>query len=487
MTVIWSPAAQGQLQGLNANDPPPTAVARDPPLSARQRKQVYMSSNLFDEGAPPPHSKYVATRQAEIYDKIRTLKRVEPKVMDYSKPLPAEMRLTANSGQAAAASIQKVPSRTDGGYGTRVQFGDHAEPFNVVGLSKPSEHLPKEMWGTNTKLGWSDMRSEILRPQGAEMKAWNNADARSRKRQDLSSEVIASGRQVHPSTQRPGQEIRSAPMKNIHCTDTSLDPQARSKRSSSLAPRDRFVSNLACSEDCQFNDQETRDTSAPPPLRWRSGGGADSKRDSSESRRRTERNFSDLTGTARGCATRTGLSSGNHVHHSAGNNFLNPNNETESRKGPRQFVSPRCTQEMNRSAVLGDYDPGQLDVVLQSARAPGEQQVLNTERAAFDTRSVMELESEITRRQRERGITPRPRSASQRRRDFFAGGDGRVGTGATPRPSTWDQEQPKSAQPTDRRQILRSASTSPASARRYGFPPDSARARKMAAMQSSIL
>eukprot|EP00971_Amphidinium_carterae_P015422 304601-Amphidinium_carterae.1 len=101
------------------------------------------------------------------------------------------MRLTANSGQAAAASIQKVialqhmdarcgafwkfvarvlavaanqeclsnlspllewygscvwevPSRTDGGYGTRVQFGDHAEPFNVVGLSKPSEHLPKD-------------------------------------------------------------------------------------------------------------------------------------------------------------------------------------------------------------------------------------------------------------------------------------------------------------------------------------------------------
>mmetsp|Transcript_63871 Transcript_63871/g.152327 ORF Transcript_63871/g.152327 Transcript_63871/m.152327 type:complete len:490 (-) Transcript_63871:94-1563(-) len=489
MTVIWTPAAQGQLQGCFADDPPRLAVPRDPPLSARQRKQVYMHSALFSEGGSPlPHSKYVAARQVEIYEKIRTLKKVEPKVVDYSKPAPADMRATANSGQKVAESLRQVNSYSGPGQGTSVLFGDHAEPMSVVGALKQDEHLPKEFWGTNTKLNWTDERGAICRPQRPDLKAWSNTNATGRKRQDLSSEVISNSRLMQQSTQQPAQELRSAPMKNVHCTDTALDPQVDKKKTRSMTPRDRFIRNLTCSEDCQFNDQEVRGGSVPPPLRWRSGGG---KRDSSEDRRRSERNFSDLTGVSRGSARRAGLSSNSHVHYSAGNNFLNPGNEVESRKGPGAglFLSPRSTEEQNRSAVLGDYDPGQMDIVLKSARGPAEQEVLDTERPAFDTKSLMELESEITRRQREqRGATPRDRSASQRRKDFFAGGSGRMGTGATPRPVEWDNERPKSAQPTDRRQIIRSASSSPATGRRYGgFPPDSARARKMAAMQSSIL
>merc|ERR1740121_923847 len=90
-----------------------TSDARTP-LSARQRKQVYMHSAIFHEQGPPPQSVYATTTQSQVIGQVNQTLRTPRIHREVVLPSPRDMKATANSGHGVVLTHRPLPDVASG-------------------------------------------------------------------------------------------------------------------------------------------------------------------------------------------------------------------------------------------------------------------------------------------------------------------------------------------------------------------------------------
>jgi len=411
-----------------------------------------MHSALFEAGGAPPESVYAQSRQHTVMGEVNRALRTPRREHEVVLPKPADMKATANFGHgvviwggSAVSSTNGASNGNMGGPQEFVNFGETAEPMQVVHASRDDRGIPREFRGTNTNLQWNDIRAERISCRGQDFYTSRaGMDAGARKQQDLSSEIFGKA-----------QKIEATRPHNIK----NEQPRAGSERQEVSTPqsaRDRLSRNLNPSNESQFSVYEAK---------HRNGESSKDTDAGSEARRRAERNYSDLFGKPASdkpsqVVNRTDL------HGTSNVNFLDMHVEVATRKADRRSPAPPKER-----------------VIYRPSASP--------ERACWDTRSIMDSGSEIARRCRERsrqeGDRPaRDRSASERKRVELGSGQLRLGTGAslephdTPRPGRASRT---AGPPTS--QTQRSLTDSPLARNFRNLRPDSARARKQLSLMSS--
>lgn len=322
------------------------------PLSARQRKQVYMHSTIFDSGGPSTRSVYVPATQKVIHQRIKASERSPVRVDVRQLPRPVDVRVTQNAGHGVVLAPAPQTPRVGGGAGSPGSPGPAAVaqaattpasaacpatpppscpirgsrsawqvaeyPSGVIRASPADGAIPQEFWRSSVTLRWDDPRLGLksMRPQvDPQMEATVTKPASARSLHNLSSEVLGSTRMVKASTASASKEIRSCIPTSARL-DSRLDwhPEGVAHEYAEAA-WERRQNNLQASPRNifrQYNHEEADGTapvgSASRPPTPRQPNGARSPRSThrsgedsaAEERRRTERNFSDLFGTKMG-------------------------------------------------------------------------------------------------------------------------------------------------------------------------------------------
>lgn len=460
------------------------------PMSARERKQVYNHSAIFDGGGPT--SIYNAAQQTKVLQHVHQVKAVRFTPRQVVMLSPADCRATANAGSGVvipAARGQAPVAWAAPAVLASPRLGQVPDPVQVVHAARDSGAIPREFRATGTNLQWSDMRSETMQCRGQDFHQGRNAmDASQRKRQDMSSEVFGSTRRVEVSTSRPSKEIRAVEFDNCNNTDTSRDrfhtqqprqpaaqPAEAAEMQSPRVDRTRQAHNLGASKEShQFVVYEK-----PAPA----DDGRKERAALAETRRRKERNYSDIHSRSDAPAPLSARGGGRfEVHSTATCSFLNPTVEIATRSRRNTVAGQQAGEVV--------WQPEMTPRTQRSPEKAEEQQLLATERICFET-GGMEMAAEVTRRHRERlsqrGATGTPRgdtlsSATDRKRDeFFSSGSVRAGMGnQTPREERRGKE--------DLREVRRSMTAESPLMRSFrgSVVPDTPRSRQMANLQSSI-
>merc|ERR1719221_489409 len=95
------PSAPGMPPSAAAAATPMSARSVDAPsLNARQRKQVFMHSEIFEADGPTPHSLYGPQRQSAVYEQIARVSSdmSARRRAEVAMPSPADLKVTANAG-----------------------------------------------------------------------------------------------------------------------------------------------------------------------------------------------------------------------------------------------------------------------------------------------------------------------------------------------------------------------------------------------------
>lgn len=590
-----------------------------PSLNARQRKQVFMHSELFEANGPSPQSMYRMSRQGAVHEQInRVASQMATRPAEVAMPSPADLKATANAGsgilhlgiphplpspmqadaeasyfasaapatatadacggatataprtvsqaaakvftprlrdsQGAAAAVAAPLLLVSGGEGKSstgeggavtaagqgtgrcgvsvggggfrrhnhqqeapefVRFGDGAEAIRVQPAVHDDGAIPREYWATDSGLNWHDVRSELCGRRHQEVReARRNMDAASRKVQELSSEVLGKSRLLEKSTSSPAHEISSQAMKHFHAVDSKLDPHRKAHQvtledEGPMSARQRLSRNLDVSQESQFPRYSCPDTRSAgagagggsgPDRAVRDAATDEDERAKSESRRRADRNFSDLFGSQSG--ERRRVAEREDTLGAANCSFLDPHVEIVNRNRSHwKAISPSSHRETSASQVLPSATQSARGVGgrggaggtgAEGSPSPDEKRVEAEERPCWDTRVSMVSGAEIARRARERWHgskvgQPREHSASERKRLSLASGQFRRSTGVLPAP--WDDGR---AGPVPQVESLclhtRSCPPSPLGGSR-GTPAHlySARARKQASLRSSAV
>jgi len=480
---------------------PSAAAGPSSLLNHRERKQVYMHSAIFVPGGPPSQSLYALKKQYEVLGKLRKSHEVlqQPR-MDPQPMRPADYRATANSGHGVLI-MDTQPTRRhtkqDGNKAVEVPGptfvkieGDKDVLRFVPARSRESDDaIPREHWAAGTNLEWSDKRNELCSRRGQEFfNTWKCADAGSRKRQELSSEVFGSPRMIERSNSKPYQDIWPVCMTYTHNVDSTLQVP-RQQSSPTLGPResarDRKARAMRKSEGSQFPESEP-----PPPSRRVSRKSAPSVVSLSdeidaEAKRRSERNYSDIFGTPKYEPRRDIVRED--LTWAANTNFLDSIVEIGGRHKRRQKSTGEVGDSSTHPLFLGSCPSTARSPRCSSPVVPA---AFPEERACWDTDGGMDAAAEIARRARKvlhRGTSPceHERTPSERRRAEMTSAQVRRGAGMSPVP--WDDGRAAPSPPFGSPTILsRSLNSSPAG---RGFREawlDSARARKVQELMSEI-
>lgn len=268
-------------------------------LNARQRRHVHMHSNIFSADAPDPRSLYAPGHQKEIYDGIRNTLREnnQRKPPDLVMPTAGDLKCTQMAGhgvvlpagypEAVAIASPRLGKQTD-----RNQVVCDGEVRPVVRSSRQDRHsIPKEFWSTSVNLQWHDTRNERCREQ-AESKSGGMA-ADEKYRHEMSSEVLGKDRVYNASTTDAGTELLSQDMDHL-LVDSQLHDGAQSASPSPEKARERLQRNLHKSDRNTMNGPKLSDCPELSP-----GDFADED-PNNKSRRRKEKNFSDMFGAEMG-------------------------------------------------------------------------------------------------------------------------------------------------------------------------------------------
>lgn len=511
-----APAAEvvrPQLQGRDItyrapalhHEPRVDPVYQDLPLSHRARKQVYMASSIFESGGPRGEAIYTPSRQNAVYGNLRRSLDQVREQPELQLPCPADFRATVNAGHGVVE--QSGAPRCTEANPDFVSFGGGPD-LAVVHANRDQSSLPREFWATSSNLDWKDTRAEFCcGPRPSQEPRADSADVR--KRRELSSEVFGSQRRIQKSTSSPSADLWSQTQKHFNSYDSRLGPRPRSPRipeegqesnASSLqvpmTARARLSRNLSESDDSQFTRYpEVRGKAAasesPGPGRMRRG--AKDEDDSFRSRRRAERNYSDLFGN-QAASPRQGQRR-QEFNSTSNCSFLDHQVEIANRNvaGWRQ-LAPTTPREASQSEVLPGPSPEQMT----SRATPAVQEVRNQERACWDTTSIMESTSEIARRNRQSRSNSAGRrdvevadlgakqSASERKRLDLSSGQFRRSNGYEPK--SWDDGRkgpgPAKDMPTA---IARSTPSSPLGAPWRNVANDSAKQRRIMSLMSSVV
>jgi len=473
-----------------------------PPMSARERKQVYMHSTLFQAGQATSLTPYDPAHQRVVMDQVKVQTQMKPQRAEVFMPSPRDMKATMLQGYGAV-QVGNLPRAADGGAVASqryVSFGVGNEPMRMVPASR-SDAIPREYAATSSTLNWSDDRNEKLRDQACR-DSRKHLNASQRKVTELSSEVLGNTRRLEKSTEKASSEIQDCRLHHTPSRDLKEEVTARQQKSA----------QLSTSSENQF-EQRLRSVSQDgrrEAVMFKGKGTLMVKEDAQgEQRRRVERNYSDLFGNS---TPRSAPRVRSDFHGVANACWMDAATETSARKQvQRQSDSRRAGQDGEGTMI---YDPTtrSMDAVLplsprRAAQLSQEEKTkLKQERACWDVlpHGGFATGVEVARRRCDHRLRAHAKStgalvdtelsASERKRVNLASGQLRAGTGAAKEPH--DDGRPNElatlrtsrstvsvpSSPSSRaRGLLESSSMS----MRNLHPPDSARGRKMKEMMSS--
>lgn len=393
-------------------------------MSARQRKMVFMHSDIFHAN---PNSLYNASRQQAVLSQVRQLRQTAGPP-ELSVPRPMDMKQTQNAGHRGVVLPAGNSQPSGGGKGEQpetVKLGK--DRVELVRAQKDDSSIPRQFWNATAKLAWTDANCErIFKSSQDSTRA--GQDAATRKREHLSSEVLGNIRRLEKSTTAPSAEIWAAEMQNVQWTDTQRDPripkQRKAEEAAPLSARERLSRHLTASSSSQFSG------GAPGALSPR-GVRADSKdgpQGGAEGRRRKERNYSDLFGPSPATSPRT--CSRIDFHGTTTCSFLDHATEISRRVQERLSGAPAPTEEEVVYRPSSRFEAKAEEAAGVCPRSPravqrgqsAEQRRANAqERCYWDSKGNFDATAEVARRQWERwhpdgakpsAVPPSPRARS---------------------------------------------------------------------------
>eukprot|EP00747_Dinoflagellata_sp_TGD_P165092 gnl/TRDRNA2_/TRDRNA2_185919_c0_seq1.p1 gnl/TRDRNA2_/TRDRNA2_185919_c0~~gnl/TRDRNA2_/TRDRNA2_185919_c0_seq1.p1 ORF type:complete len:451 (-),score=67.69 gnl/TRDRNA2_/TRDRNA2_185919_c0_seq1:48-1400(-) len=412
----------GYPVGLNVN--------ADAGLNARQRKQVYMHSSIFDTEGPTTKSVYAPNRQREMYHssiRMNTAK-VGRTIPDMSLPSPADIQCTQNAGHGVVMpcshsgawdSDGRTLGMTPRQSGPEVLVGD-GELLQVVRANKQDPGMPKEWRQTNTNLQWHDQRNEISRSRTTGLPS-----AQENKRKEFSSEIFGTDRRTNASTTLPKQELRF---------DITPDPRdmglSSAPGSSGTNAANRHARNLAGSIE------KEPEPSQKVPLEPQEDP-------QTNDRRRGEKNYSELFGTQ--MAPRRDVQGREEVTGTRTCSFLDIRSEIAVRNKDRwkgdkahetgTLRSDTMRKEAERDSTLFDRQAKKVEMD-QQAQATNQY-----ERACWDTKDIMMQGAEIARRVRMREHEDMPgQTPLMRRQNDLSSDQVSKGLGVAPALTTYGSQ-----------------------------------------------
>lgn len=314
-----------------------------------------MTSNVFQAGSPTGTNMYDPAKQREALRKAQLQRGTPRQVQAAALPRARDCKVTDIYGHnvlaiGAAVKTLSKPKPEEGlprsTLPTRVRFGDHGEPIEVVEARREGGDLPRDFWASQSGLEWTDLRGERVRTQDVK-EASRKLDAAQRKMRELSSEVLGSLRRLQKSTASASREITSAPLLDI-CSEVSqreqrplMDRQARMP----LSARQNKSDSLAVSSGSQFcrpPGQLVRSASEDADPRrqavmFRGKGVIIASEDrNGDGRRRSERNFSDLFGQSSGRPLPLSTAGRSEFHATATASWMDSTTETSARNHERR-------------------------------------------------------------------------------------------------------------------------------------------------------
>eukprot|EP00397_Hematodinium_sp_SG-2012_P018726 GEMP01019195.1.p1 GENE.GEMP01019195.1~~GEMP01019195.1.p1 ORF type:complete len:456 (+),score=94.55 GEMP01019195.1:62-1429(+) len=274
-----------------------------PGLNARQRKQVYMHSSIFEQGGPTTKSYYVPQNQENIYQHLHKGMKREF-APELHVPRPSDMKQTQNFGHNVVfPSRMGQPHETnetyDPSHKPQYQRRDSDRMQIIKSHHEQTEAIPREQWACpdiflksrdeDTHLGWKDTRNELARDHSHSR---DSVSARDLKYYELSSSLFDHKRlqALNPKNgQKEAGELQSS-CAHFLSEDSSLKKSDCTPHSA----EERFQENLMASTESNIfpaaNDHRS------PSNRY---GSLDEPQE--DPRRRHEKNFSDIFGKAAPC------------------------------------------------------------------------------------------------------------------------------------------------------------------------------------------
>lgn len=339
------------------------AVVGERELSARERRMVHMTSDIF---GGVDKSVYSTKAQKEMLANLKeTFKYVKQVHVPESMNLPSagEQKKKLMAGNQAV-----LPGSTTNG---------------PSAAKRDPEFMPKEFWYTSVDLQWHDVRNERCRHKN-QMAERVNLGAKEKYLCEMSSELFEKDRLTKASADRSDL---------IAETDyLTIDSSLHERHASTKAPEnqkafasDRVQANLAASGKNTMPQADV-EVKAPPPL-------GDSVRTSGPDMR----NFSELFGTEMGRRAQP-ITERQDLLGTTKCSFLDFRNEIESaRKDPgriSQADSPRNRKEAEMSSTLA--------ALPVAAKVPELQQAMDAERGFWDSKDGFGIGAEVSRRRREK-------------------------------------------------------------------------------------
>lgn len=515
LTVANTTAVPPQQVQQPQQQPPTPGPGPIAPLSARQRKQVYFQSAIFDANkqGTPAQSVYLPAHQSATMQQVQQhIQNVRPK--DQVMPSASDLKVTANVGHSviiwdtpSAPAASRPGEEGHGNGGQFVRFGEKGDHFHVVKANRDPGAIKREF----STLDWADKRCEVLRPLNQEfLTSRSRMDAAERKRQDLSSEVLGGNRRMEQSMTHPARDIRSVQELDMHHADSTLDRvvHALARTNQDPAGVDCF-SPVTSPRMQQQQPQSPRSPSGgglaaaavaatgggggrQPPLQSRGNQEAPlSARDRRACQLGLSKSSQFVGGqSGPGCASGSSPRASNRPAEDIGRRRSDRNFSDIFADAPGQNPAPRSPKASTMTlgeneatiyrphpSAVGKEHEGPTQVLPLTPRTfPPEtaeaKLVKAQERACWDTRVGMDLGAEIARRRRDRLVAKEPSMQSPRREEHVHSPRGR----GTHRVA--EQTRAQTSSPLNKggtyRQFFQNNN-----------PADTARARKLSSLQST--
>ncbi|CAE6949776.1 APUM3 [Symbiodinium natans] len=333
-------------------------------LTARERRLVHMTSNIFDANGSDK-SVYSASRQKELLDNLRQsyVQERVPEAMNL--PRPQEMKYALMTGNHAV-----LPG---------------SSAANGPGTKRDVQFMPKEFWSTSVDLKWHDVRNERCRHKNhAAERA--NLDAKDKKTREMSSELFQKERLVNRSMDKSDLVADGTDYLAI---DSSLHEQHdNGGATGSLgSTRTRLQANLAASG---YNTM-------PQPVAPEATGGY--AQPAHRKSGKEMRNYSDLFGSEMGrCHAPT--QQRQDIIGTSTCTFLDHRGEIESARREEGRLAGAATPANRKEAEMSSTLHGHRTPRAQKASELEEVHV--SERGFWDSKDGMLINAEVSRRRREK-------------------------------------------------------------------------------------
>ncbi|CAE7867112.1 APUM1 [Symbiodinium microadriaticum] len=348
-------------------------------LTARERRLVHMTSNIFDEKGSDK-SVYSASRQKELLENLRqsyVQKNGAPEAMNL--PRPQEMKYALMSGNHAVLPASSA--------------------VNGPGTKRDAQFMPKEFWSTSVDLKWHDVRNERCRHKShAAERA--NLDAKDKKTREMSSELFQKERLVNRTM---GKSDLVADGTDYLALDSSLHEQhgtvpggATGRRSSASQ---RQQANLAASgyntmPQPEVAPEVTGGYAQEHPARCLGPGAPPGRRSGKEMR-----NYSDLFGSEMGRRPAPTQQRQDIIGTSTCT-FLDHRGEIEAARREEGRLAGATTPANRKEAEMSSTLHGHKTP--RGQKAPELEQALAVERGVWDSKEGMAINAEVSRRHREK-------------------------------------------------------------------------------------